>query len=151
VPGAERAEIELERRYNSRAADRQKRDREEAQAIEAAVDVQTSADVETAQNTGVPVEIPRPGLLDRWDNPVIRQKCLQLLKSVHRSIKLRSFFPDRDHQIINKVFGVRIPSEFRYVYNFYAEPERSTMKEILKERDLPLDKRITQYLIYWII
>ena len=143
LPPAERAEIELEKKYNSRAADREKRDREEAQIIEEAVDSQTLADVETARNTGVDLEIPRPGLIDRWDNPVVRQKCLQLLRSFHKSIKLRAFFPDRDLQIINKIFGVRTPSEFRCFYNFCLKPG-----EPLTEIDFPIDKRIATFLDY---
>jgi hypothetical protein len=142
VPAAERAEIELEKRYNSRAADRKKRDREEAEVIEASVDAQTKVDTETARYTKAYVEIPRPGLMERWDNPVIRQRCLDLLKSLHKSIKLRLFFPARDNQIIDKIFGVRTPSEFRLFYSLCAKPGP------FKEFDLPLDERLSRFLDY---
>lgn len=145
---AERAEIELERRYNPRAADRQKVDREEAQAIEAAVDAQASTDIETAQNTQVPVEIPRPGLMDRFDNPVIREKSLRLLKSLKTSIETTYFLPARDRQIIDKVFGVRTSSEIRLVYTFYAEPKRLSSLESFKDLDLPPEERLTGFLTY---
>jgi hypothetical protein len=140
-PDAERAEIELERRYNSRAADRQKIDREEAQAIEAAVDAQASADMEIAQNTQVPVEIPRPGLMDRFDNPVIREKSLELLESLHKSIKLREFYPARDLQIIDKVFGIRTPCDMRIFYNSCAKPLGGL-------KDMALDQRIAMFLSF---
>jgi hypothetical protein len=148
VLAAERAEIELERQYNSRAADREKHDLEEAVAIEASVDAQTARDRQTFVDTRAAVEIPMPGLFASLNNPVILEKFLSLLKSLRKSIKMRSFSPDRDHQILNKLFGERTPSEFRFFYSLCAEPEPLIKHEQFKKFDLPLDKRRSMFLTH---
>jgi hypothetical protein len=145
---AMKAEIELEKKYDSRAADRYRQYREEAAIIEASVDAQTAKDIQTMSETRIPIEIPRPGLIASWNNPVIREKFLLLLKSLRKSIKLRSFFPDRDNQIISKLFGERTPSEFRLFYSFCAEPEPLTKHQQFKKFDLSLEERRSMFLTH---
>ena len=90
---AEKAEIELGQRYNPLAAEREKRYREEATQIENSIDAQALRDMRTFQETNIPVEMPRPGLIAYFGNPMIAEKCIQLLKSLRKSIQLRFFFP----------------------------------------------------------
>jgi len=144
---AERAEIQLGKKYNSHAADRRKRDREEAEIIEASVDAQAAEDTQTARYIKSLVEIPRPGLIARFDNPVIAEKCVSLLKSIHDSVKLRSFFPDRDDQIIDKIFGARTPSGFRLFYASCVDP-KILLPHLENEELEPLANRVEMFLTF---
>jgi hypothetical protein len=98
VLAAERAEIQVEGKYNSQTDIRNKRDAEEAQIFELTVEAQV---IEDEQNK---LKMPRPGLLDRLNNPVIRKRCIEILKSLYEAIKVRDFSPCRDLQVLVKLY-----------------------------------------------
>ena len=58
VQAAEIGEIEFEKKYNSRVAERERQDREEAATIEASVHAQTLLDVRTEAEMRISVQVP---------------------------------------------------------------------------------------------
>jgi hypothetical protein len=76
---SERAEIRSEQSHGSRAADREKQQREEAQMLYSSM-----------ENSG-------PGLVERCENPLIFERCLELLKLLKVFIKMRGFEPSCDY------------------------------------------------------
>ena len=84
---AEKAEIQVEERYNSQAANRHERDREEAQTFEASVEARA---IEDEQNG---ITMPKPGLSARLSNPVIQRKMHRDSEIAPRGYRNERFFP----------------------------------------------------------
>jgi hypothetical protein len=139
---AERAEIQVEGRYNSQTDIRNKRDREEARSFELSVEAQV---IEDEQNG---VTMPRPGLVARLNNPVIRERCIEILKSLHEAIKVRDFSPCRDKQDIAKIYGQYGQGHFQLRYALCSSPGEFAECERVKEFDLPPAERRRKFLEY---
>jgi hypothetical protein len=131
---AERAEVALEKRYNSRSADRERKDKEELAIIEASLDAPPSKETQTSTQgrhvlereisteTQISNSGPTTGLIAYSKNPVIRARCIELLKTLHRLIELGGFIPAKDRAILNKIFGGGNPHSARVMYESYNGP-----------------------------
>jgi len=143
---AEQAEIQLGKMYHSLTAKREKQDREEALLIETSMDAQFA---EAAHNRR---QLPIPGLMAHWENPVIRANILELFATLYQAVSIRIFYPDRDLEIINRIFGLFVPCECRIIYNLCITSGRMIKDDkaecLLKEFDLPLLERRDKFLDY---
>ncbi len=125
---AERAEIRAEQYSGSRLAAANERDREEALLL---------ATSEVA---------PKLGLLARWENPLVRSRCIALLKTLYKLMELRGFDPVVDSGIISRCYGLPDSIELVALYNFYSSSNDSIRKEIGSEHDLPKEERVRKVL-----
>ena len=96
---AERAEIKVEQRYNSHAADRERLHREETITLETSL------------------EIPSHGLLGNIDNLESHLAALNLLISLSNLIVIRGFNLEHDRQIMGRVFGQAFIFEIAEIYD----------------------------------
>jgi len=120
---AERAEIQLGKMFHSLTAKREKQDREEASLIETSMDAQAAEAVRTRR------QLPIPGLIAGLGNPVIREKILELLGIQYKAISNRFFCPERDLEIINRIYGFYIQCECRMIYQLCITSGRMTDDE----------------------
>ena len=120
---AERAEIRFERRFQSSDRERHKQ--------EAAILFKS-------------MESGGPGLITMTENPVIRERCLDLLEALKTMIEIRAFNPPHDDQILRLIFGDGIISEFRMIYDMCHCP--GTFPKEFKEFDLPPEERKVKFL-----
>jgi hypothetical protein len=77
-------------------------------------------------------------------NPVIRERCLDLLEALKTMIEIRAFNPSRDDPILRLVFGEGTISEFRMIYDVCHSP--GTLAKEFKEFDLPPEERKVKFL-----
>jgi hypothetical protein len=91
---AERAEIQSEKKFNSRAVDREQQERGEAAIHE----ISTTGD--------------KYGLLERRQNPLILGRALELLESLEGSIEVRDFDPENDS--VNSQYCTRFTATIRW-------------------------------------
>jgi hypothetical protein len=125
---AERAEIRAEQYSGWRLAAAKERDREEALLL-------------ATSEVG-----PTLGLLARWENPLVRSRCIALLKTLYKLMEQRGFDPDADLRIISKCWGLPESLELINFYNFYSSSNDSIRKEIGSEHDLPKEERVRKVL-----
>jgi hypothetical protein len=125
---AERAEIRAEQYSGWRLAAANERDREEALLL---------ATSEVA---------PKLGLLARWENPLVRSRCIALLKTLYKLMERRGFDPAVDSGIIGRCYGLPASIELITFYNFYSSSNDSIRKEIGSEYDLPKEERVRKFL-----
>jgi hypothetical protein len=107
---AERAEIKMERKYNSHADNRRALIREKALAIE------------TCSYT------PSHGLLGEWENAECRKTAVELLKSLQLWISSRGFKLENDFPVMRRIFGELGIIEAVGFYFQYANPENSSIR-----------------------
>jgi hypothetical protein len=127
---AERAEIRIEQRNNSHAADRERLRREEVLALE------TSN------------KITSHGLLGDLKNPIGREKSIEYLKLLKEMMGARGFKPEEDLQFISRVFGQANYWMQGIVYNLHCDPGGITFEREFKEFGRPLEDRKAKYLEY---
>jgi len=127
---AERAEIQCEVEFNSRAADRAQQQRQEAAVLQ------------------VPTIAEKGGLLAERQNPLVLQRALDHLERLEACIKHHGFDPKADHAIIGNVFGQQGKCELRGLYELCRDSSITSGVAEFKEFDLPLDGRIAKFLGY---
>ncbi len=127
---AERAEIQCEQKFNSRAVERGLQQRGEAAILE-------------LSTTG-----ERYGLVEGRNNPLILGRAVELLKSLENSIEIRGFNPEDDHAIFKKVFGERRKCVLPGLYEVCRDYSQVSDSPDLKEFDLPPDERKAKFLGY---
>jgi hypothetical protein len=125
---AERAEIRSEQYNGWRLAAAKERDREEALLLA------------TSEVT------PKLGMLARWENPLVRERCIALLKTLCELMERRGFRPDQDLRIISSCYGLPDSIQLSDLYNFYSSSDDSIRKEAGSEHDLPKAERVRKCL-----
>ena len=120
---AERAEIGFERRFQSSDRERHKH--------EATILFRS-------------LESAGPGLITMIENPVIRERCLDLLATLKTLVEMAGLDPSRDDRILRSVFGEGTLNEFRYVYSICHSP--GALPQEFKEFDLPPEGRKVKFL-----
>jgi hypothetical protein len=99
----ERAEIRMGERFNLLTAKEERLDRQEALVL-----------FTSLKRVG-------PGLLSRWDNPLIRERCIGLLKGLKRSVEICGFRPESDWNVLRIIFGDGLYSEIPVFYSACRE------------------------------
>lgn len=127
---AERAEIQCERKFNSRSVERALQERGEA----AILDLSTTGE--------------KYGLLEGRQNPLVLGRVVELLESLEASIELRGFDPENDHAIIDRVFGKKRKCQLRGLYELCRDYSQVASVLEFKEFDLPPDARKEKFLGY---
>jgi hypothetical protein len=127
---AERAEIRAEQRCSTRDGVREKQHREEALMLYSAI------------------ERSGPGLFARLGNPLIQQRCTDLLKSLRLGIQIRGFDPASDGAILRMIFGEGTLHGLNWLYGVCSNPLIQTQGTELKEFDLPPEGRRSKFLEY---
>jgi hypothetical protein len=103
---AERAEIQSERKFNSRALEREQQETKEAAILE-------------ISGTGKSY-----GLIERRGNPLVLGRTMELLESLRRSIEAVGFDPKNDREIITKIFGDQRKGQLWVLYELYRDSSR---------------------------
>jgi hypothetical protein len=95
----ERVEIRMGMRFNSLTAQQESQDREEAAVL------------------FDPMKRFGPGLISRWENPLIRKRIVQLLETIHISVESRGFVSEFDYPLMKMIYGegVLYPLGMEYV------------------------------------
>ncbi len=126
---AERAEIQLGKWTNPLTAERENRQREEAVTLFDSM------------------ERPGPGLMSRYENPLILKRIVELLKTLCFSVKLRGFNPESDSWILKMVFGEsKVCEPMLVVYSLCSDPGTLVKDKEFKEFDLPPEGRKEKFL-----
>jgi hypothetical protein len=127
---AERAEIQCEKKFNSRPMERVLQQRGEAAILE----ISTTGE--------------KYGLLEARQNPLVLERAVELLESLEGPIEARGFDPVSDHEVINKVFGREHKCQLRGLYEICRDYSIAGDAPELKEFDLPPDERKAKFLGY---
>ena len=127
---AERAEIQNEKKFNSRALDREQQERGEAAILE-------------ISTTG-----QKYGLLERRENPFLLNRAIELLDSLKNSVETTGFTPDEDRGIISKVFGEEGRTAIRGLYELCLDPAQFSGHSVFKGFDLSPEACKAQLLDY---
>ena len=123
----ERAEIRLGTRFNPVTAEQKRLERQEALMLFSSM------------------ERPGPGVAD-WDNPIIRARYIELLKTVETFVKARGFKPDFDVPILRLVFGDSTLNGLQYLYTLCSQPEIPVKGTEFKDFDLSPEGRKEKFL-----
>ena len=125
---AESAEIQSEKKFNSRVVEREQQQRGEAAILE-------------LSTTG-----RKYGLLEGRRNPLILGRVVELLELFKGSIEFRGFDPENDRAVINRVFGEQHECQILHIYGLYRDNSPLSGHPEFKEFDLPPAERQAKFL-----
>ena len=121
----ERAEIKLEKRFNSRTAERRNHDENIAAILDASEGITTI------------------GLYEHWHNPHVRSRIIDMLESLRVLITGRGFAFDEDAQILRRLCGIKQAS-LLLLYTVYENPGK--LGSEIKELNSPENERRLRFL-----
>jgi hypothetical protein len=127
---AESAEIEAERNYNFRTANREKHERMEAFLAD-------------SRKTVVMY-----GLSEILENPFVLKKVIHLLLSLKISILTRGFEPAEDKERITKIYGTESDANVEMLYDICSDPSLEPLPKTLGKFNLPPEERKRKFIGY---
>lgn len=124
----ERAEIRMGMRFNPLAAELRRHHKEEAVMLFGSM------------------ERPGPGLLLKFENPFIRERILQLLKTLKLTIQINGFNAQNDFWILKAIFGEGVQNTFASIYSVCDNPGNLAKEKGFEEFDLSPQGRKAKFL-----